>query len=114
VDLHLSRSGLSDHSGFQFVAVTAGTTAEHMHLARQRLEYRPPRSAPARPIPAEIARFPVAFGYSPTPEGAIISLCRYLGSDFTDRPGNFLGIAVIADQAELAGALPVEMWRAPW
>ena len=109
-----ARSGLTDHSGFQFVAQSAGTTTEHMRCAKRHLDYQPPYSAPAQPSPEELARFPVAFGYSPSPVGSIFSLCRYLGADYSGRPGNFLGIAVIASSAELGGAIPVEMWQAEW
>lgn len=106
--------GLTDHSGFQFVALSEGTTAEHIRCAKRYLDYRPPYSAPSRPTPEELKRFPVAFGYGPSPVGRIFSLCRYLGSDYSGRPGNFLGIAVIISGAELADAIPVEMWQAAW
>ena len=109
-----ARHGLTDHSGFQFVALSEGTTAEHMRRAKRHLDYRPPYSAPSRPTPEDLEHFPVAFGYCPSPLGQIFSLCRYLGSDYSGRPGNFLGIAVIATGDEIADALPIEMWRAAW
>lgn len=109
-----ARHGLTDHSGFQFVALSEGTTAEHMRQAKRHLDYRPPYSAPSRPTPEDLEKFPVAFGYCPSPLGQVFSLCRYLGSDYSGRPGNFLGIAVIATAAEMSGALPIEMWQAAW
>ena len=109
-----ARHGLTDHSGFQFVAHSAGMTAEHMRCAKRHLDYQPPYSAPSQPSPEDLTRFPVAFGYSPSPVGSVFSLCRYLGTDYSGRPGNFLGIAVIASSAELGGAIPVEMWQAQW
>ena len=109
-----SENGLADYSGFQFVAVSSGTSAERLELASRYLGYKRPPGAPPRPTARELADFPVAFGYVPTSSGACFTQCRYLGPDYSGRPGNFLGMAVIASIEETDEARPIEMWKATW
>jgi GTPase-associated protein 1, N-terminal domain type 2/GTPase-associated protein 1, middle domain len=109
-----SAEGLSGYPGFQFVAVSEGLPSGIEHVVSKFLSYRIPPSVPSLPDAEEIERLPVAFSYDQSAYGPVLACCRYLGADYSGRPGNFFGHAVVAAQEELAGVRPIEFWRAPW
>ncbi|MGH3738648.1 MAG: hypothetical protein ACRDT6_24045, partial [Micromonosporaceae bacterium] len=99
-------SGASGRAGFQFTARSDGAHPELERAIERFMTYRPPSGAHA-------AECPVSLAYEVTPYGAIAVCCRYLGEDYTGRPGNFLGHAVVAAPEELDGIRPIELWRSP-
>lgn len=109
-----SATGLSGYPGFQFVAVSSGLPPGVEYIVAQYLSYQLPPSAPPLPNKEEMAKLPIAFSYDPSDYGPVLACCRYLGRDYSGRPGNFFGHAVLAKQSELDGLRPIEFWRAPW
>ncbi|MGH3662683.1 MAG: hypothetical protein ACRDTQ_12575, partial [Micromonosporaceae bacterium] len=99
--------GATGRAGFQFTARSADAPPEVDRLVERFMTYRPPANAP-------VEQCPVSLAYDSTPHGAIMVCCRYLGADYTGRPGNFLGHAIVASDDELDGVRPIELWRAPW
>jgi hypothetical protein len=106
------RSGLENRAGFQFVAASRGGLA-YQQAVLPLLAYRPPPAAPPQPSPAELAQLPIALSYQREGETLLLVQCRYLGTDYSGRYGNFLGHAVIARLRELGGLRPIELWRSP-
>lgn len=102
----LSR-GVTGRAGFQFTARSAGTPPDAERLIERYMAYRPP------PGSQPVEQCPLSLAYDQTRLGPVLICCRYLGEDYTGRPGNFLGHAVIASRAELDGLRPIELWRAP-
>lgn len=98
--------------GFRFTAVSAGAR-DTLTALRPMLVYVPPPGAPSRPGPADLAAFPVSFGYDLVEGAGVLALCRYVGQDYTGRYGNYFGQAVLASPEELVGVRPVELWGAP-
>jgi len=106
-------TGLAGRPGFQFVAASAAATAAMQQAVAPYLTYRPPPSAPSQPSPEQVAAFPVSYSYVPRGTTAILTQCRYLGTDYSGRYGNFLGHAVVAELPELDGRPPIALWRSP-
>jgi hypothetical protein len=105
-------TGLEGRAGFQFVASSRdGLT--HQHLVMPLLAYRPPPAAPAQPSPAELAQLPMALCYQREGDNLLFVHCRYTGTDYSGRYGNFFGHAIIAKRRELGGLRPIELWRSP-
>jgi hypothetical protein len=104
-----ARSGLENRAGFQFVAASREARALQPTVAPY-LAYRPPPSAPARPTAAELENLPVALSYQREGDNLILVQCRYVGTDYSGRYGNFLGHAVVAEPRELGGLRPIELW----
>ena len=109
-----SATGLAGYPGFQFVAMTPLTPSIAAEAVARYLTYQPPPSTPAEPDGLEIAQLPVAFGHIHTEFGAVLTHCTYSGRDYTGRPGNFFGHAVVADADAMRGTRPIEFWQAPW
>lgn len=105
--------GLSGHPGLQYVAASPAVTAEEKRILLPHMTYRPPPEAPGRPTAADIAKFPVALGFTRHGARCAITQSRYLGKDYSGRYGNFLAHAFLADDAELEGIRPIELWRSP-
>ncbi|HEX6074244.1 MAG TPA: hypothetical protein VFZ32_03150 [Micromonosporaceae bacterium] len=95
-------------AGFQFTARSVETPPDAERLIERFMTYRPPAGSGA------VEQCPVSLAYDRTRHGPVLVCCRYLGEDYTGRPGNFLGHAVIASRAELDGLRPIELWRAPF
>lgn len=114
--LHYTSSarGLSGYPGFQFVALSPGVPAAAERAVSRYLTYQLPPSAPAQPGAAEMARLPLAFGYTLEQEHPVLTLCRYSGRDYSGRAGNFFGHAIFAEPGDLKGLHPIEFWAAPW
>lgn len=106
-------TGLSGRPGFQFVAASPGASEAMRQAAAPYLTYRPPPSAPPQPSPEQVATFPVSYSFVLRDATAILTQCRYLGTDYSGRYGNFLGHVVIAELSELGDRPPIALWRSP-
>src|SRR5690606_32632850 len=106
-------TGLAGRPGFQFVAASPGATAAMRQAVAPYLSYRPPPSAPSQPSPEQVAAFPVAYSFVRRDTTLILTQCRYLGTDYSGRYGNFLGHAVLAEPPELRDRPPIALWGSP-
>jgi hypothetical protein len=108
-------NGLSGYAGYQFNAVTSGTSAETMRTVEALTSYEPPRSLAQSSSPEELARCPVNLCYAPGATTVLASV-SYVGRDSSNRVGNFFAHALAADDldADDPELLPIELWRAPW
>jgi GTPase-associated protein 1, N-terminal domain type 2/GTPase-associated protein 1, C-terminal domain/GTPase-associated protein 1, middle domain len=107
--------GLSGYVGYQFNAVTDGTSAETMRTVESLTAYEPPRSTAYASEPEELDRCPVNLCYAPG-KTAILANVRYVGQDPSQRFGNYFAHALATSDldADDAGLLPIELWRAAW
>ncbi|MFC5753943.1 hypothetical protein ACFPZN_50710, partial [Actinomadura rugatobispora] len=108
-----ARRGPTGRAGFQFVAETPGLPEGTRAGVTPYLSYRPPPGAPLSPDDAEVDRFPVALLYDRVAGRPLLLRCRYLGRDYSGRYGNFFAHAVVAEEEELEGLRPAELWHAP-
>ncbi|WP_433336992.1 hypothetical protein [Spirillospora sp. CA-294931] len=108
-----AQRGPTGRAGFQFVAETPGLPEGARAGVTPYLSYRPPPGAPLSPDAGELDRFPVTLLYDRVGGRPLLLRCRYLGRDYSGRYGNFFAHAVVADQDELEGLRPAELWRAP-
>lgn len=104
-------SGLEHRAGFQFVGASPAATTAVRQAVAPYLNYRPPPSAPTHPTQEQLAGFPISYCFQRAAIGLILVQCRYLGEDYSGRPGNFLGHAVVAAESDLNGLRPIELWR---
>ncbi|WP_338492674.1 GTPase-associated protein 1-related protein [Streptomyces sp. SJL17-4] len=105
-----------DGSGFRFTAVTPGVPSSVLREAEQLVGYEPPRDAPSRPTPSELALFPEMFSYTRLSDGSgLLSRTVYTGADYSGRWGNFHAHAVHLTAGDrLPGDLPpIAAWGAP-
>ncbi|WP_329377991.1 GTPase-associated protein 1-related protein [Streptomyces sp. NBC_01351] len=107
-----------DGSGFRFTAVTPGVPAGLLREAEQLIGYEPPREAPPRPGPEQLAGFPQALSLSVLADGSrLLARSVYTGADYSGRWGNFHAHAVHlpqpADSGPAVGALPITSWGSP-
>ncbi|HUA29526.1 MAG TPA: GTPase-associated protein 1-related protein [Streptosporangiaceae bacterium] len=107
--------GLSGYVGYQFNAVTDGTSAETMRTVESLTAYEPPRSTAYASEPEELERCPVNLCYAPG-KTAILANVRYVGQDPSQRFGNYFAHALATSDldADDGGLLPIELWRAGW
>ncbi|MFI0348986.1 hypothetical protein [Actinomadura sp. 9N407] len=108
-----ARRGPTGRAGFQFVAETPGLPDGARADVTPYLSYRPPPEAPLSPDDSELDRFPVALLYDRVAERPLLLRCRYLGQDYSGRYGNFFAHAVVAEEEELEGLRPAELWHSP-
>ncbi|KAB2353255.1 GAP1-N2 domain-containing protein, partial [Actinomadura montaniterrae] len=108
-----ARRGPTGRAGFQFVAETPGLPDGVRAAVTPYMSYRPPPDAPLSPDDAELDRFPVSLLYDRVDGRPLLLRCRYLGRDYSGRYGNFFAHAVVADDDELEGLRPAELWHAP-
>ncbi|MFB4314462.1 hypothetical protein [Actinomadura sp. 21ATH] len=108
-----ARRGPTGRAGFQFVAETPGLPEGARAGVTPYLSYRPPPDAPLSPDDGELGRFPVALLYDRVAERPLLLRCRYLGQDYSGRYGNFFAHAVVAEEEELEGLRPAELWHSP-
>lgn len=107
--------GRDGTQGFQVSASSAGLAEQHEDLGLRLSAYRRSPSAPMQPTEEQIGRFPVAVGYQPCGEVAVLFHSRYLGTDFTGRQGNYFAHILVLDAPahELSRILPIEAWGSP-
>ncbi|MGT2531038.1 GTPase-associated protein 1-related protein [Streptomyces nojiriensis] len=104
-----------DGSGFRFTAMTPGVPAALLREAEQLIGYEPPRDAPSRPGPDELAAFPQALSLSVLADGSrLLARSVYTGADYSGRWGNFHAHAVHLPQqagsGPAVGELPITSW----
>jgi hypothetical protein len=105
--------GVDGIRGFQIRAMTPDIADPLRTVAVRDSVYEPPPGAPSMPEPDELARFPVAFGYSHAPEGFALYRANYVGRDHTGRWGNYFAQALAADRGERLPGLPIDFWDSP-
>lgn len=107
--------GTEGIQGFQIAAITAGAPKPLVDLAIRASTYEAGPDLVARVGVDPPDTFPVAFGYAPSGDGAVLFQSRYLGADFTGRMGNYFAHAMLFDDAEreLGPTLPIDLWRSP-
>jgi hypothetical protein len=106
--------GLSGYAGFQFNAVTDGTSGETMRAVESLTSYQPPPSTAYASTPEELDRCPVNLCYAPG-DTTIVASVRYVGRDSSLRFGNYFAHALASGDLDSddADLLPIELWRAP-
>ncbi|MFF4387601.1 GTPase-associated protein 1-related protein [Streptomyces sp. NPDC001552] len=107
-----------DGSGFRFTAVSPGVPAALLREAEQLIGYEPPRDAPPRPGPQELAGFPQALSLNVLADGSrLLARSVYTGADYSGRWGNFHAHAVHLPQpagsGPTVGELPITAWGSP-
>ncbi|MFD4740030.1 GTPase-associated protein 1-related protein [Streptomyces virginiae] len=107
-----------DGSGFRFTAVSPGVPAALLREAEQLIGYEPPRDAPSRPGPRELAAFPQALSLNVLADGSrLLARSVYTGADYSGRWGNFHAHAVHLPQpagsGPAVGELPITAWGSP-
>ncbi|MFG2988510.1 GTPase-associated protein 1-related protein [Streptomyces sp. NPDC048257] len=107
-----------DGSGFRFTAVSPGVPAALLREAEQLIGYEPPRDAPSRPEPQELAGFPQALSLNVLADGSrLLARSVYTGADYSGRWGNFHAHAVHLPQpagsGPAVGELPITAWGSP-
>jgi len=110
-------NGLRGGKGFQINAATDGIEASALQEIERLGLYVPPVSAPSRPTPEEIRKFPISLLFQRVNDGAaIIAQARYIGSDYSGRYGNYFTHSLISTDPERElkqyGVLPIELWGA--
>lgn len=107
--------GLSGYAGYQFNAVTDGTSGETLRAVESLTAYEPPRSCAYPSTAEELELCPVNLCFAPG-QTTILASVSYVGRDSSQRFGNYFAHALAtadldADDADL---LPIELWRAAW
>lgn len=110
------RSGLRGSPGFQVHASSTGIAAAVLQQVERICVYVPPVSAPSRPGPDELERFPLSLIYQQLPgDVTVIGQARYVGADYSGRFGNYFAHSLVSTSlaVDLDGILPIQLWRAP-
>ena len=107
--------GLGGYGGYQFNAVTPGTSPAIMREVEERTVYEPPRWLLAEPTLDEPEAYPVAFSYGIAQGQTIASHTVFAGADYSGRPGNYFvhALATGAPAEDFGPVLPAELWGAP-
>ena len=107
------QKGLSGYAGYQFNAVTPGTSAEIMRHVESLAAYEAPRSTAYPETAAELERCPVNLCYVPGQPAVLINV-QYIGRDFSRRFGNHFAhaLATADGDTDFGDLLPIELWRA--
>jgi hypothetical protein len=109
-------TGLAGYGGYQFNAVTPGTSPVVMREIEDRSVYEPPRYLVVNPCPDEPEAYPVAFSYSRNEAmgTAILTHVMFAGTDYSGRPGNYFVHALVTSTPEqdFGPLLPAELWGA--
>jgi GTPase-associated protein 1, N-terminal domain type 2/GTPase-associated protein 1, C-terminal domain/GTPase-associated protein 1, middle domain len=108
--------GLSGYAGYQFNAITPGTSADTRDLVESLTGYEAPQSFVYTADRAALFGCPVNLCYVPGPM-TIVANVQYVGQDSSKRRfGNYFAHALATTQADadLTDVLPIELWRAPF
>jgi hypothetical protein len=108
-------TGLSGYAGYQFNAVTDGTSEETMRTVESLTSYEPPRSHAQASDALDLDQCPVNLCFAPG-KSTILASVSYVGRDSSNRVGNYFAHALASSDldADDPGLLPIELWRAPW
>ena len=110
-------NGLRGGKGFQINAASEGIEASALQEIERLGLYVPPVSAPSRPTPEEIQKFPISLLFQRLNDGAaIMAQARYIGCDYSGRYGNYFTHSLVSNDPERDlkeyGVLPIELWGA--
>jgi hypothetical protein len=109
-------TGLAGYGGYQFNAVTPGTSPLVMREIEDRSVYEPPRWLLAEPCLDEPEAYPIALSYarSEATGAAIVTQVVFAGTDYSGRPGNYFAHALVTESREpdYGSVLPAELWGA--
>jgi hypothetical protein len=109
-------TGLAGYGGYQFNAVTPGTSPVVMREIEDRSVYEPPRYLVVNPCPDEPEAYPIALSYSKSEAmgAAILTHVMFAGTDYSGRPGNYFVHALVTSTPEqdFGPLLPAELWGA--
>ena len=109
-------TGLAGYGGYQFNAVTPGTSPLVMREVEDRTVYEPPRWLIAEPALDEPEAYPVALSYakSEATDAVIVAHVMFAGTDYSGRPGNYFAHALVTATPgpDLGPLLPAELWGA--
>ena len=109
-------TGLAGYGGYQFNAVTPGTSPVVMREVEDRSVYEPPRWLLADPCLDEPEAYPIAFSYgkSEATGAVILTHVEFAGTDYSGRPGNYFAHALVTSTPgqDFGTLLPAELWGA--
>ena len=110
-------TGLAGYGGYQFNAVTPGTSPLVMREIEERTVYEPPRWLLADPCLDEPEAYPVALSYAQSealPGTVIVAHVVFAGNDYSGRPGNYFAHALVTSTPgpDFGPLLPAELWGA--
>jgi hypothetical protein len=109
-------TGLAGYGGYQFNAVTPGTSPVVMREVEDRSVYEPPRWLLADPCLDEPEAYPIALSYAKSEAtGAfIVTQVVFAGTDYSGRPGNYFAHALVTNTPgpDFGPLLPAELWGA--
>jgi hypothetical protein len=109
-------TGLAGYGGYQFNAVTPGTSPVVMREVEDRSVYEPPRWLLADPCLDEPEAYPIALSYgrSEATGAVILTHVIFAGTDYSGRPGNYFAHALVTTTPgpDLGPLLPAELWGA--
>ena len=109
-------TGLAGYGGYQFNAVTPGTSPLVMREVEDRSVYEPPRWLIAEPALDEPEVYPVALSYAKSEATGAVILTQvvFAGTDYSGRPGNYFAHALVTATPgpDLGPLLPAELWGA--
>jgi GTPase-associated protein 1 len=109
-------TGLAGYGGYQFNAVTRGTSSLVMREVEDRSVYEPPRWLQAEPALDEPEAYPIALSYakSEATDAVIVTHVMFAGTDYSGRPGNYFAHALVTDTPgpDFGPLMPAELWGA--
>ena len=109
-------TGLAGYGGYQFNAVTPGTSPVVMREVEERSVYEPPRWLLAEPALDEPEAYPIALSCarSEATNAVIVTHVTFAGTDYSGRPGNYFAHALVTDTPgpDFGPLLPAELWGA--
>ena len=109
-------TGLAGYGGYQFNAVTPGTSPLVMREVEDRSVYEPPRWLIAEPCLDEPEAYPIALSYaiSEATGAVIVTHVMFAGTDYSGRPGNYFAHALVTNtpRPDFGSVLPAELWGA--
>lgn len=109
-------SGLGGGKGFQINAATPSISAAVLQQVERLGGYVPPLSAPKRPSPEELDRFPLSLLFHRLHDkSALVAQAKYVATDYSGRFGNYFTHTLIATRPmeDFHDILPIELWRSP-
>lgn len=112
--------GVGARKGFQVKACSPGIPSSTLEKVERLGLYERPLSTPGRPSPEEIKLFPISLFFQNLNDGsAVLGQAKYIGVDYTNRPGNFFAHSLVStssykDFCQISKILPIETWMATY
>jgi GTPase-associated protein 1, N-terminal domain type 2/GTPase-associated protein 1, middle domain/GTPase-associated protein 1, C-terminal domain len=108
-------NGPAGYSGYQFSAITPGTSAAVLREVEELTVYQPPPGLLVSPSDEPDA-YPVAFlhAVSAATGASVTAQVVFAGTDYSGRPGNYFAHALVTSTPDLdfGSLLPAELWGA--